>query len=331
MNLLIVGGAGYIGSHACKVLAERGVSLINLDNLSRGHREFTRWGEFIEGDLGDRALLDSIFRTHQIDAVMHFAALAYVGESVSQPDRYYLNNVQKPLVLLDAMVAHGVKHFIFSSTCATYGEIPAQHIPVSEEFPQNPVNPYGRSKYFFEQILKDFDRAFGLKSVFLRYFNAAGADPGCEIGEWHEPETHLIPLAFQAALGGTPLTVFGTDYEIPGGNGDGTCVRDYIHILDLVEAHILALHFLKRESRTEAFNLGNGRGFSVLEVIRMAEQVSGLPVPFTAGPRRPGDPGILVGSAAKAREVLGWKPRFADLRMILETAWAWEKKRRTRA
>jgi UDP-glucose 4-epimerase len=329
MNILVVGGCGYIGSHACKALASMGHNVINLDNLSRGHREFARWGQFYEGDLGDSALLDRIFAACAVDVVMHFAAFAYVGESVSKPDLYYINNIQKPLVLLEAMRKHSVKNFIFSSTCASYGELPPESIPVGESHVQAPVNPYGRSKYFFEQILKDYDHAYGIKSIFFRYFNAAGADPDCEVGEWHDPETHLIPLIFQAAIGvAPPLTVFGSDYEIPGGNGDGTAVRDYIHIVDLVQAHVRGIDYLKKFNKTEAFNLGNGRGFSVLEVIHAAQRICGLKVPYTLGPRRPGDPPILVGSAEKARGLLGWKPEFPELDQILSTAWAWEKKLR---
>ncbi len=327
MEILVVGGCGYIGSHACKILTEKGYQVVNLDNLSRGHREFAKWGTLYEGDLGDANLLDRIFTTHKIQVVMHFAAYAYVGESVTKPDLYYINNVQKPLVLLESMRKHSIPYFIFSSTCASYGELTPDSIPVAENRPQLPVNPYGRSKYFFEQILLDYEKAYGIKSLFFRYFNAAGADPSGEIGEWHEPETHLIPLILQAALGvGPQLTVFGSDYEIPGGNGDGTAVRDYIHINDLVQAHILGIDYLRKTNKTEAFNLGNGKGFSVLEMIQTAEKIMGRKVPYKLGPRRAGDPPVLVGAADKARNLLGWKPEFPDIERIIETAWAWEKK-----
>lgn len=327
MDVLVVGGCGYIGSHACKILSEKGYNVINLDNLSRGHREFAQWGTLYEGDLGNSDLLDQIFSRHKIEVVMHFAALAYVGEAVTKPDIYYQNNVQKPLVLLDAMRKHKVEYFIFSSTCATYGELTPESIPVREDCAQNPVNPYGRSKYFFEQILLDYEKAYGLKSLFFRYFNAAGADPSGAIGEWHEPETHLIPLIFQATLGVVPeLTVFGSDYVIPGGNGDGTAVRDYIHINDLVQAHILGIDYLRRINKTEAFNLGNGKGFSVLEMIQTGERITGMKVPYKLGPRRAGDPPVLVGAAEKARNLLGWKPEFPHIERIMETAWNWEKK-----
>ena len=326
---MVIGGSGYIGSHACKELLRCGYKAVNLDNLSRGRREFSNIATFHEGDLGDPEALDRVFRTHNIEVVMHFAAFAYVGESTAEPAIYYENNVQKPLVLLEKMREFGVNNFIFSSTCATYGDVPSSDMPIREETPQNPINPYGRSKYFFEQILADYGRSYGLRHLSFRYFNAAGCDPEGDIGEWHDPETHLIPLALQAALGvGPELTVFGDDYRIPDRpEGDGTAVRDYIHVLDLVQAHILGMERMLETGESDVFNLGNGRGFSVMEVIRTVEKVTGKKVPHRMGPRRAGDPPILVGSAEKATKTLGWSPKFARLEDIVETAWRWELKR----
>lgn len=316
--ILIAGGAGYIGSHTNKVLNQRGYKTVVYDNLSRGHREFVKWGNFVEGDLADKDKLHLCFETYQIEAVMHFCAFCYVGESVNHPSEYYRNNIVNTLNLLDVMVEHDVKHFIFSSTCSTYGN-PIQ-IPITENHPQQPINPYGKSKLMVEQILKDYDDAYGMRHVCLRYFNAAGADPEGEIGEWHEPETHLIPLVLQAATGESEcINIYGCDYDTP----DGTCIRDYIHVNDLAEAHISALEYLKNDAFSDSFNLSNGNGFSVKEVIHEAELITGNAVKFLETSRRPGDPPILVGSADKARKILNWQPQYLRLDDMIKTAWSW--------
>jgi len=315
--ILIIGGAGYIGAHATKIVAGKGYRSIVLDNLSYGHREFAKWGTFVEGSLADVNLLRKLFKEYPIKAVMHFAGFAYVGESVIDPAKYYRNNVANTLNLLEAMREAGVDKIIFSSTCATYG-IP-QLIPITEEHPQLPINPYGRSKHMVEQMLKDFCFAYGMRYVALRYFNAAGADPDGEIGEWHEPETHLIPLAFDAVCGHATLQIFGTDYRTP----DGTCIRDYIHVTDLASAHLLALEYLNSGGESTALNLGNGHGFSVREVLTAVEQVTGRTVAVEEAPRRPGDPPVLVGSAEKAWQLLKWQPKYASLEDIVTTAWRW--------
>jgi UDP-glucose 4-epimerase len=323
-TILVTGGAGYIGSHAVKALQKLGYGAIVLDNLAYGHPELmTALGaELIVGDTRDSSLLDRLFAERPIDAVMHFAAFIAVGESVQNPALYYRNNVAGTLSLLEAMLKAGIKKFVFSSTCAVYG--PPQFIPMTEEHPINPLSPYAASKRMAEQILEDFDRAYGLKSVIFRYFNAAGADPEGQLGEDHDPETHLIPLALLTALGKRPdLSVFGSDYDTP----DGTAVRDYIHISDLATAHILGLEYLQRGGESAVFNLGNGNGFSVREVIATAEKVVGKPIPVKESPRRPGDAPALVGSSAKAKEILGWTPQYADLETIIQQAWRWHQKR----
>lgn len=318
-QILVVGGAGYIGSQMVRLLVDEGYQVVTFDNLSSGHREAVGGGEFVEGDLEDRAVLERLFSGRQIDAVMHFAAFAFVGDSIRDPSRYYRNNLANALNLLDAMIAHRVRKFIFSSSCAIFGE-PRTPL-VDESHPQAPINPYGRSKWMVEQILQDYDRAYGLKSVSLRYFNAAGADPLGRIGECHAYETRLIPLVLQTALGIHPsVAVFGKDYDTP----DGTCIRDFVHIVDLCQAHLLALRQLSEGGPSNAYNLGNGTGFSVQQVIDAAHQITGRPIRTVDGPRRPGDPARLVGDSRKAREVLGWRPRFAELRTILEHAWKWE-------
>ena len=320
---LVVGGCGYIGAHACKALDEGGYQVVNLDNLSRGHREFARWGTFYEGDCGDLGLLDEILHRHRPHVVLHFAALAYVGESVTLPLTYYENNLAKPIALLQKLIAGGVSKFIFSSTCATYGENQASGGLIDETHTQSPINPYGRSKLFFEHVLADAAAAHNFRYLAFRYFNAAGADESGQIGEWHEPETHLIPLALRAALGeGPKLTVYGNDY--PTARKDGTAVRDYVHVNDLVDAHILGIGHLDNIRGGDAFNLGNGNGFTVLEVIETIRAVTGLDVPFEIGPRRPGDPSVLIGSAGKARRILGWQPKRPELQTIVETAYKWE-------
>ncbi|HLA28911.1 MAG TPA: UDP-glucose 4-epimerase GalE [Syntrophales bacterium] len=319
--ILIAGGAGYIGSHANKLFNQRGYETVVFDNLVYGHRSFVRWGDFVLGDLADRDQLRFCFRQYSIEAVMHFCAFAYVGESVTDPAKYYRNNVVNALNLLDTMREFHVPYLIFSSTCSTYGM--PQRIPLTEDHPQSPVNPYGWSKFMIEQILKDYDNAYGIKYVALRYFNAAGADLDADIGERHDPETHLIPLVLDVAAGKRPdVKIFGTDYETP----DGTCVRDYIHVTDLSDAHILSLNYLRGGGPSDSFNLGNGNGFSVREVIRTAEKVTGRAIKYVETDRRAGDPPVLIGSARKAMEILQWRPQFADLPVIIQTAWRWHQK-----
>ena len=321
-NILVVGGAGYVGSHACKALARAGFQPVVFDNLVYGHEWAVRWGPLERGDLLDGERLADVLQRYRPHAVMHFAAYAYVGESVVDPAKYYRNNVAGTLALLDAMRAAGVDRIVFSSTCATYGH--PERVPIGEDAPQHPVNPYGHSKQMIEQVLRDYGRAYGLRSVALRYFNAAGADPEGEIGEDHEPETHLIPLVLRAALdAGHPVTVHGTDYP----THDGTCVRDYIHVQDLADAHIRGLKQLQTQSGFSAFNLGNGRGHSVREVIDAARRVTGREVNCVEGPRRPGDPPALVADAGLAREVLGWRPQWNDIDAIIATAWRWQQRR----
>lgn len=317
---MVTGGAGYIGSHACKALARAGYTPVACDNLVYGHAWAVRWGPLEHGDISERAWLDELITRYRPAAVMHFAAYAYVGESVQDPGKYYRNNVAGTLTLLEAMRDHGVQHFIFSSTCATYG-IP-ERLPISEDRPQAPINPYGASKLMIERMLGDFETAHGLRSISLRYFNAAGADPDGEIGEDHTPETHLIPLAVRAAQGGAPaLSIFGTDYSTP----DGTAVRDYIHVTDLADAHLLALADLLAGGTSAALNLGTGRGHSVREVVAATESVSGRPVPVREASRRAGDPPVLVADPRRAMQRLGWRPQYSDLDGIVETAWRWHE------
>jgi UDP-glucose 4-epimerase len=322
MTVLITGGAGYIGSHALRELRRAGLPCVVLDNLSRGHRELATDAEVVVGDIADTVLVRQVIAEHRVSAVMHFAAYAYVGESAAEPLTYYANNVAGTIGLLNAMCGSDVRRLVFSSTCATYG-VP-EAVPIGEDHPQRPINPYGASKLMVERMLQDADRAYGLRSVVLRYFNAAGADPSGTIGEWHEPETHLIPLALQVAAGQrAAVDVFGTDYP----TADGTCVRDYIHVTDLAQAHVLGLRHLDGGGASDVFNLGNGNGFSVRQVLETVERVTRRRVPSRTAPRRPGDPPTLVGSAAKARRVLGWTPRFAALEAIVETAWNWHRSR----
>jgi len=324
-TILVTGGAGYIGSHAVLALQRAGYQVVILDNLVYGHRDIVENAlkvELVVGDTGDRALLDHLFSKYNIAAVMHFAAYAYVGESVTDPGKYYRNNVVGTLTLLEAMVAAGVKQFVFSSTCATYG-VP-QTIPIPEEHPQNPINPYGASKLMVERILADFDVAYHLKSVIFRYFNAAGADPSGLLGEDHNPETHLLPLVLMTALGKREsVSIFGTDYPTP----DGTCIRDYIHVCDLADAHVLGLEYLLKGGDSNIFNLGNGSGFSVREAIETAKEVTGKEIKAIECDRRPGDPPMLVGSSEKARTTLGWQPQYLDLKAIITHAWKWHQKR----
>jgi UDP-arabinose 4-epimerase len=321
-RVLITGGAGYVGSHCAKALAAAGHEGVVFDSLLFGHREHVRWGELIEGDIRDAAALDAVFAAHRIDAVMHFAALAYVGESVTAPGRYYDVNVHGTRVLLDAMMRAGVGAIVFSSSCAIYGE--PTRIPISERTSLNPINPYGFSKLVCERMMDDFGRAHGLRSARLRYFNASGADLAAEIGEDHDPETHLIPLVLDAASGRRPaVTVFGTDYPSP----DGTAIRDYVHVSDLARGHVLALQHLLDGGDTIAVNLGNGHGVSVRQVIEMVRSVTGREVPARDAPRRTGDPSALVADAKKVHEALGWAPERSDLETIIADAWRWHCKR----
>lgn len=324
-TVLVTGGAGYIGSNAVLALHRQGYEVLVLDNLVYGHREVVENHlkvELVVGDTNDRPFLDRLFASRNIDAVMHFAAYAYVGESVKDPAKYYRNNVVGTLTLLEAMVAASVDKFIFSSTCATYGT--PEILPIPEHHPQNPINPYGMSKLMVERILQDFAAAYNLRYVSFRYFNAAGADPEGLTGEDHDPETHLIPLILYAALGKRPsISIFGSDYP----TRDGTCIRDYIHVTDLATAHVLGLDYLLKGGPSEIFNLGNGNGFSVKETIAVAKTVTGKDFPVIMSDRRPGDPPVLVGSASKAKQMLGWQPQYADLEQIIAHAWQWHQQR----
>lgn len=326
MPILVIGGAGYIGSHMVKQLARAGHSVVVLDNLTTGFPELARHGELVVGDLADSVLLGRLFTEHRFDGVMHFAAASLVGESMADPGKYYRNNVANTVNLLEAMVRHGVKHFIFSSTAATFGE--PEYVPIDEAHPQRPINPYGASKLMVERILRDYHAAHGLNSVSLRYFNACGADPEGELGECHDPETHLIPLVLQAASGRREaITVFGRDYATE----DGTCIRDYIHVDDLCSAHALALDALVQGHKKGAlaYNLGNGQGYSVQQVVEVARRVvaeDGCQLKVEEGCRRPGDPAVLVADAALAKRELGWEPRYTDLETIIRHAWAWERR-----
>lgn len=324
MHVLICGGAGYIGSHMAKMLAARGEQITIFDNLSTGHREATQWGTLIVGDLLAPADIDKVLKAGSYDAVMHFSAKSLVGESVSHPDRYYLNNVVGTLNLLNALIRHRVEKFIFSSSAAVFGN--PEYTPIDELHPTRPINPYGKTKLMVENILADYEHAYGLRSVSLRYFNAAGADPDAQLGESHEPETHLIPnvLLSLGQRSGQILKVFGQDYA----TADGTCVRDYIHVNDLCDAHLRALDYLVAGGRTDIFNLGNGRGFSVLEVIQSATSVTGMSIPYSVVERRPGDPPVLVATSMKAQQQLKWTPRYTKLEQIIETAWKWHREQK---
>jgi len=315
---MVTGGAGYIGSHVVKALLGSGYEVLVLDNLDKGHREAVVGGDFIEGDLADKELLDDIFSGHDIEGVIHLAAHSLVGESMEDPGKYYDNNVSRGLNLLEAMINNEVEYMVFSSTAAVYGE--PEEIPITEEHPLQPTSVYGESKLFYEKILKRYDQIHGLQYTSLRYFNAAGADPRGEIGEAHEPETHLIPIVLQTVLGKRDeLYIFGDDYP----TRDGTCIRDYIHVNDLARCHILALEALIEGMPSRIYNLGNGEGYSVREVIKTAEKVTGQKIDAKIGKRRPGDPAALVASAEKAKEELDWKPEYPDLESIIESAWNW--------
>jgi UDP-glucose 4-epimerase len=323
VSILVTGGAGYIGSHTVKELLAQGEQVVVIDSLITGHRESV--GDeafFVQGDIRDSAVLDSLFTTYQIEAVIHFAASSLVGESVQQPLEYYDNNLLGAHALVAAMERHGVKRIVFSSTAATYGE--PKRVPIEETDATEPTSPYGETKLAMERMFRWCDQAYGIKSVSLRYFNAAGAYPDSSIGEDHKPESHLIPLILQVPLGQREhITMFGDDYPTE----DGTCIRDYIHVMDLANAHWLALKYLRDNGTSAIYNLGNGTGFSVKEVIEVARQVTGHPIPAVSAPRRPGDPAVLIASSDKARQQLGWQPRYADLRTIIQTAWDWHNRR----
>jgi UDP-glucose 4-epimerase len=326
MKILVVGGAGYIGSHMSMLLRENGHAVTVMDNLSSGHRDAVPGARFVQGDLADRALLDRVLASQRFDGVMHFASFIQVGESVASPSKYYLNNVSNTLNLLDAMVKHRVGRLIFSSTAAVFGE--PMYVPIDEDHAKTPANPYGRTKWMVEQILADYDRAYGLRHSCLRYFNAAGADPGGRLGERHDPETHLIPLVLKAACGRRPsITIFGTDYD----TRDGTCIRDYIHVTDLCHAHLLALQRLMDGEASRAYNLGNANGFSVREVVETARRVTARPISVSEAARREGDPARLIADSKRARTELGWRPQYGELAVIIGHAWAWENRAIARA
>lgn len=320
--ILVTGGAGYIGSHVVKLLSRYGFATVVVDNLSRGHREMVSTGEFIEGDLSDRDLLVKAMKEKGIDSVIHFAASSLVGESEEDPQQYYENNLSNGINLLGAMLDAGVKKIVFSSSAAVYGN--PVHVPIEEGHPTEPTNVYGSTKLIIEGMLKKYFEAYGIRSVSLRYFNAAGADPDAQIGEDHTPETHLIPIVLDCALGRRKdVTVFGTDYDTP----DGTCIRDYIHVNDLADAHIKALEHIEKKEGSFFYNLGNGKGFSVRKVIESTERVTGKKIALKEGPRRKGDPDRLVAGSGKIINDFGWSPKFPDLDVIIETAWRWHRKR----
>ncbi|MEI8128961.1 MAG: UDP-glucose 4-epimerase GalE [bacterium] len=322
-TILVAGGAGYIGSHTVKYLLKNNYNVVVVDNLSYGHKEAVLTSNFEQIDLADKEALDKIFKKYKIDAVIHFAAFTYVGESVSQPQKYYWNNVVNTINLLDVMIENDVKNIVFSSTCATYGN--PQYTPIDENHPQSPINPYGKTKLMMEQIMADYETAYGLKYVALRYFNAAGCDKDGELGESHTPETHLIPLILKAIKGEIPqISVFGTDYDTP----DGTCIRDYIHVEDLADAHMLAVEKLFKDKQSHCINLGTGIGKSVKEIIQSAEKVTGKKVPLVYGERRVGDPAKLYAANKKAKEILNWNPKYIDIDEIIKTAWAWEQNKK---
>lgn len=324
-TVLVTGGAGYVGSQTCKALSQAGWHVVAFDNLHRGWRDLVRWGDLIEGDVLNPTDLSRAFEAVKPDVVAHFAALAYVGESVDQPGLYYRNNVLGTLNLLDAMAAHGTENLVFSSTCAIYEPLDT---PLTEDTPQAPVNPYGASKMMAERVIRDFGAAKGIRSVALRYFNASGCDPEGETGERHEPETHVIPLILRGALDPDyRFTINGNDFSTP----DGTCIRDYIHVTDLADAHLKALEYLEKGGATEAFNLGTGRGTSVSELVSAVERVTGVTIPKAYGPRRPGDPPRLVANPAKAERLLGWTPHASDIDHILKTARLWAETEKARA
>ncbi len=317
-NILVTGGAGYIGSHCCKELSKNGYNPITIDNLIYGFKENIKWGDFIEGDIGDVHILQECFNKYKIDAVIHFAAFAYVGESVIFPIEYYENNLQKTLILLRCMLENNIKKFVFSSSCATYGT-PLQ-IPIDEFHPQNPINPYGKTKFMIEEVLKDYDRAYNLKFISLRYFNAAGADTDCQIGENHNPETHLIPRILDVAMGRRDsISIFGNDYH----TDDGTCIRDYVHVQDLAVAHVSAIKRLMDRNQSDFFNLGTGHGYSIMDIIHQVKKTTGKDIPFVEEDRREGDPPVLVAANNKAAKLLKWETAYSNIENIIQTAWNW--------
>lgn len=322
-TILVAGGAGYIGSHTVKYLLKNNYNVVVVDNLVYGHKEAVLTSNFEQIDLCDKVSIDKVFKKYKIDAVIHFAAYTYVGESVTNPQKYYWNNVVNTLNLLDTMVSNNVKNIVFSSTCATYGN--PQYTPIDEKHPQSPINPYGKTKFMMEQIMADYETAYGLKYVALRYFNAAGCDAHGELGESHYPETHLIPLVLKAIKGEIPkINVFGTDYDTP----DGTCIRDYIHVEDLADAHMLAVEKLFKDGKSDCINLGTGIGTSVKEIITAAETVTGKKVPLEYGPRRAGDPAKLYAANEKSKDILNWNPKYTDVKEIIKTAWNWEQNKK---
>jgi len=319
--ILVCGGAGYIGSHSVEILKQEGYEVVVFDNLVYGHEEFVKDVPFYRGDLSNIDDIRGCFSKYKIDCVMHFSAYCYVGESVKSPEKYYYNNVVGTLNLLKVMLENNILKFIFSSTCATYGE--PDLIPINENHKQSPVNPYGNSKLMIETVLKDYERAYGLKHIIFRYFNAAGASVTGRSGEWHEPETHLIPLVLDAAIGKRDnITVFGDDYD----TDDGTCVRDYVHVLDIAKAHVLGLELLNRDGLSSHFNLGSEKGFSILQIINICQKITGRKILIKKGKRREGDPPVLIADSTKAKEVLGWKKEFSDIDTVLSTAWDWHKR-----
>ncbi len=323
MNILITGGAGYIGSHCNKLLYNNGYNTVIVDNLSFGHKEAVKWGTFLQGDFGDKDFMKAVFKNYQIDAVMHFAAYANVSESVQNPSKYYINNVSKMIKLLDCMVENGVKHVIFSSSAATFGN--PKYIPIDEIHIQSPINPYGETKLIGEKLLKFYEQAYGIKYIIMRYFNAAGADFDGEIGESHSPEHHLLPVIFQVAQHKRKkLFIYGNNYDTK----DGTCIRDFIHVADLSEAHYLALNYLLSENKSQCFNLGTNKGYSIKEVLKKCEKIINMTIDYEYKNPRPGDPSMLVASNIKAKNILSWHPKYSDLDTIIKSAWLWENNRR---
>ncbi len=323
MSILVVGGAGYIGSHVNKMLARKGFDTVVLDNLVYGHREAVVAGEFVQGDTANKDDIRKAFEGRDIEAVFHFANYAYVGESCLDPEKYYVNNISNTLNLLSVMREQGCNKIIFSSSCSTYG-VP-ERVPITEDLPQRPMSPYASTKLMIEMILKDYARAYGLRYVGFRYFNACGADPEGEIGESHTPETHIIPITLDVASGlRDEMMIFGNDYNTP----DGTNIRDYVHVLDLAEAHIAALDYFDRGGENDFFNIGTEKGFSNLEIVEAVKRVTGRDFPVVITDRRPGDPDILVGSSEKARRVLGWVPKYSDIETVIETAWKWHENKK---
>lgn len=321
MRILVTGGAGYIGSHTCKALAHQGHTVVTYDNLSTGHRELVRWGDFVYGDILDTQRLRSCIRQHRIEGIIHFAASAYVGESIIDPGKYFRNNVCGTLSILDAMRDEGVPYIVVSGTCAVYGS--PENMPITEDTPSNPINPYGASKLFMERMLSDYEKAHGIKWMSLRYFNAAGCDSEGDTGEWHDPETHLIPRALMAAMGEIPdLEIFGQNYPTP----DGTCIRDYVHVTDLADAHVSGINFLVKDGRSQSINLGTGQGFSILQILITIELTIERVVPYRISQRRPGDPAVLIAYSEKASNMLKWSAHNSSMKQIITSTHHWLRK-----